>query len=66
MNGRMDGQMNREKKGTTHHHPIHISNLPITIKPIIHTRNSRPPHQDHHSQIIKLIPKGSDSFAMVR
>lgn len=48
-----------------YHRPVQILQLRITIEPIIHRRNSRAPHQNDDSHVVKLVPERCHALAVI-
>ena len=51
---------------STYHCPVEVLEFRIIAKSIVHGRYGRSPHQDHHSEIVKLVPDGRDAWTVVR
>jgi hypothetical protein len=49
----------------THRCPVEVSELWIVAKSIVHGRYGRTPHQYYHSEVVKLVPKGRDTWTVV-
>jgi hypothetical protein len=50
----------------TDHGPVHLLKIWIAVKPIVNGRDSRSPHQNHNTKIIKLVSSCCYLFTVVR